>query len=74
MPAGLVPAASPAASAGLSPSTRLVAGSTGLWQLNGDQLTVTGPNGSQTVRITSIDQSAAYAVNPDGSVVASQRC
>ncbi len=49
-------------------------GSTGLWQLNGDQLTVTGPNGSQTVRITSIDQSAAYAVNPDGSVIASQRC
>lgn len=49
-------------------------GSAGLWQLNGDQLTVTGPNGSQTVRITSIDQSAAYAVNPDGSVQASQRC
>ena len=37
--------------------------------MNGDQLTVTGPNGSQTVRITSIDQSAAYAINPDGSVL-----
>ncbi len=55
---------------------RIVApdGSTGLWQLNGDQLTMTGPNGSRTVQITSIDQSAAYAVNPDGSVETSQRC
>jgi len=55
---------------------RIVApdGSTGLWQLNGNQLTMTGPNGSRTMQITSIDQSAAYAVNPDGSVEASQRC
>ena len=43
-------------------------GQEGIWQLNGDQLTVTGPTGSTTLRITSIDQSAAYALTADGSV------
>jgi len=58
------------------PDGRVIApnGAEGSWQLNGDQLTVTGPTGSQTLRITSIDQSAAYALSPDGSVHVSQRC
>jgi len=49
-------------------------GATGLWRLEGDQLTVTAAGGTQTVRITSLDQSAAYAVSPDGTVQSSQRC
>jgi hypothetical protein len=49
-------------------------GSMALWRLNGDQLTLTGSNGSRTIRIASIDRSAAYGVNPDGSVESSQRC
>jgi hypothetical protein len=59
-----------------TPDGRVIApnGAEGTWQLDGDQLTVAGPTGSQTFRITSIDQSAAYALAADGSVHSSQRC
>lgn len=49
-------------------------GGAGTWSLQGDQLTLSGPGGTQTVQVTSLDQNAMYAVNPDGSVATSQRC
>jgi hypothetical protein len=46
-----------------------------VWVLNGDQLVVTTANGEQhTVRINSVDQSAIYSTNDDGSVESSTRC
>ena len=50
-------------------------GETASWELQGDQLVLTGGNGQQrTIRITSVDQSAIYGLNADGSVETSQRC
>lgn len=50
-------------------------GETGVWQLNGDQLTVISDAGeAETVRLTSIDQSAAYSIDAQGTVHSSQRC
>ena len=43
-----------------------------VWALNGDQLVVTTANGEQhTVRINSVDQSAIYSTDADGSVESS---
>lgn len=50
-------------------------GETATWELNGDRLVLTGSDGRErTIRITSIDENAAYGINADGSVEASQRC
>ena len=50
-------------------------GQAATWELNGDQLLLTAPDGQQrAIRITSVDQSAIYGINPDGSVDCSIRC
>lgn len=47
----------------------------GTWALDGDALTVTTADGQQHgARINSVDQSAIYSANNDGSVEVSQRC
>lgn len=47
----------------------------GTWTLDGDALSVTTNDGERhEARLNSVDQSAIYATNPDGSVEVSQRC
>lgn len=47
----------------------------GVWALNGDMLTVTTNNGEQhSARINSVDQSAIYSTDSDGTVETSTRC
>ena len=47
----------------------------GSWTLDGEALTVTTNDGQQhSARINSVDQSAFYSTNADGSVEVSQRC
>jgi len=48
-------------------------GGTGLWNLEGDQLTMTGRD-TATIRIVPIDQDTMTVVNNDGSLGRSTRC
>jgi hypothetical protein len=48
-------------------------GGTGLWNLAGDQLTMTG-NATATIQIVPIDQNTMTVVNADGSLGRSTRC
>jgi len=48
-------------------------GATGLWNLAGDRLTVTG-NQTLTLQIVPVDQNTMTVVNPDGSLGRSERC
>ena len=49
------------------------AGAQGLWNLEGDRLTMTG-NSTLSVRITPIDQNTITIINADGSLGRSTRC
>jgi hypothetical protein len=49
-------------------------GGGGNWSLNGDVLTMNGPNGNIELRLQSVDQSQIILVNPNGSLGRSQRC
>jgi len=49
-------------------------GGGGLWNLDGDQLTMSGPGGTVVMRIAPIDQDTMNVVNPDGSLGRSTRC
>lgn len=48
-------------------------GNEGLWNLQGDQLTMTGSS-TLTLQIVPIDQNTMNVVNPDGSLGRSTRC
>jgi hypothetical protein len=48
-------------------------GTGGLWNLQGDQLTMTG-SATLTLQIVPIDQNTMNVVNPDGSLGRSTRC
>jgi hypothetical protein len=48
-------------------------GGTGLWNLAGDQLTMTG-SATATIQIVPIDQNTMTVVNTDGSLGRSTRC
>jgi hypothetical protein len=48
-------------------------GGTGLWNLDGDRLTMTG-NQTATIRIVPIDQNIMTVINDDGSLSRSTRC
>jgi len=48
-------------------------GGTGLWNLDGDRLTLTG-NQTATLRVVPIDQNTMTVVNADGSLGRSTRC
>jgi len=48
-------------------------GGTGLWNLDGDELTMTGRE-TATIRIVPIDQNTMTVVNADGSLGRSTRC
>jgi hypothetical protein len=48
-------------------------GGTGLWNLDGDRLTMTG-NQTATIRVVPIDQNTMTVVNRDGSLGRSTRC
>lgn len=48
-------------------------GGTGLWNLDGDELTMTGRE-TATIRLVPIDQNTMTVVNPDGSLGRSTRC
>jgi hypothetical protein len=49
-------------------------GGGGLWHLDGDRLTMTGPAGTNTLRIVPVDQDTMTVINPDGSLGRSTRC
>lgn len=46
----------------------------GRWTLAGDRLTLTGGNGSATVRLRQLDEQAMVAVDPEGRTARSIRC
>jgi len=48
-------------------------GGTGLWNLDGDRLTMTG-NQTATLRVVPIDQNTMTVINADGSLGRSTRC
>jgi hypothetical protein len=48
-------------------------GGTGLWNLDGDQLTMSGRE-TATIRVVPIDQNTMTVVNADGSLGRSTRC
>jgi hypothetical protein len=48
-------------------------GGTGLWNLDGDRLTMSG-NGTATIRISPVDQNTITVINGDGSLSRSTRC
>jgi len=48
-------------------------GGTGLWNLEGDRLTMSG-NQTATIRISPIDQNTMTVINADGSLGRSTRC
>ena len=48
-------------------------GAQGLWNLEGDRLTMTG-NSTLSVRVTPIDQNTITIINADGSLGRSTRC
>ena len=48
-------------------------GGTGLWNLDGDRLTLSG-NQTATLRISPIDQNTMTVINADGSLGRSTRC
>lgn len=48
-------------------------GGTGLWNLDGDRLTMSG-NGTATIRVVAIDQNTITVVKDDGSLGRSTRC
>lgn len=48
-------------------------GGTGLWNLEGDRLTMSG-NGTATLRVVPIDQNTITVVKADGSLGRSTRC
>ncbi|MBV9881562.1 MAG: hypothetical protein JO276_00970 [Sphingomonadaceae bacterium] len=48
-------------------------GGTGLWNLEGDQLTMTGRD-TATIRVRPIDQNTMTVINTDGSLGRSTRC
>jgi len=54
-------------------SFRNADGSAGLWNLEGNQLTLTGSS-TASVRISPIDQNTITVINPDGSLGRSTRC
>lgn len=49
-------------------------GSVGMWSLDGDELTASGPNGSVNMRIAPIDRNTMSVTNADGQSGASTRC
>lgn len=49
-------------------------GGSGQWQINGDSVVMSGPNGTFTLQMQWIDQDHLLLRNPDGSVGTSQRC
>lgn len=49
-------------------------GGGGVWTLEGDQLTLSGPGGTATIRVTALDRNSMTGVGPDGTVGTSQRC
>ena len=49
-------------------------GQVGLWSLEGDQLTVTGPLGSATIRVSPIDQNRMTGAGADSDGSISTRC
>jgi hypothetical protein len=49
-------------------------GGGGLWNLEGDRLTMSGAGGTNTLRIVPIDQNTMNVVNADGSLGRSTRC
>ena len=48
-------------------------GSGGLWNLEGDRLTLTGSS-TATIRVSPVDQDTITVINPDGSLGRSTRC
>lgn len=48
-------------------------GGTGLWNLDGDRLTMTGRD-TATIRVSPIDQNTMTVINADGSLGRSTRC
>lgn len=49
-------------------------GGNGRWQINGDTIVMSGPNGDFSLQMQMIDQNHLMLRNPDGSVGTSQRC
>jgi hypothetical protein len=49
-------------------------GGSGLWNLDGDRLTMTGQASTVRVRVTPIDQNTITVINADGSLGRSTRC
>jgi len=49
-------------------------GGAGLWDLQGSQLTMSGPGGTQTMQAMAIDRNTLSVVGPDGTTGSSQRC
>jgi len=60
----------------LRPDGRFITanGGGGNWALNGDRLTLNGPNGNVELRLQSVDQSQITLINPNGALGRSQRC
>jgi len=49
-------------------------GGAGLWDLQGNQLTMSGPGGTQTLPVAAIDRDTLSITGPDGATGTSQRC
>ena len=49
-------------------------GAAGTWSLADDQLTLSGPGGTQTVQLVQVDQNALSIATDEGPVQTSQRC